>query len=369
MRLDSGFTVSISQLKGIIQNLLAHDKARTTAVALWGPPGIGKTQMMEQVAASANAKCEVFLTATMDPTDVVGCPHPIVGPDITKFFPPEDFLVLTEKAEDKGPTVALFDDMPACKDEVFAALYRMFQQREVGGHKIRDNVLLCATGNRADDRAGAQELPTALANRFVHFVLRVDNEEWRHWAIQHGIVEEIVAFIRAKGDRLHDFDPNSGFVAFPTPRSVAKASDLIEALGMKNTADLKLALCGCCGEGWSTQFIQFQKVRDQLVPAAEIVKNPETVKVPDKTAIDVMFATITGLTYYLRQKPSVQNIVNALHYTKRLPHTEMSIVLAKDIVIDIVMESEDIQFRTDVLTNEEFRTMMPAYRKYLKENV
>lgn len=367
MRLDSQFNVSISQLKGILGALLAHDEARGTSCFLWGPPGIGKTQMMEQVAKEINAVCAVYLTATMDPTDIVGVPHPVDG--FTDFLPPKDFLRICEGAEYSGPMVALFDDMPACDDKVYAALLRLFQQREVGGYKIRDNVLLVATGNRAEDRAGAQELITPLANRFVHFLLRVDNDEWRHWAIKNGIVEEVVAFIRAKGDRLHQFDATAGFVAFPTPRSVAKASDLIKAIGMKNTPDLKLALCGCCGEAWSTEFVQFQKVRDQLVPAAEIVKNPTKVKVPDRTAIDVSFATITGLCYYLRQNPTVKNICNALTYTKRLPHTEMSILLAKDIIIDIVMDSEDIDFRTEILTNEEFREMMPAYRKYLKENV
>ncbi len=371
MRLDSGFTVTINQLKAIVARILASADARETSLAIWGPPGIGKTQLAEQIAAALKAMCRVYLTATMDPTDIVGVPHPDLVRSVTTFLAPEDFLCLTHDAapEDLGPTVALFDDMPACDDKVFAALYRMFQQREVGGRKIRDNVLLIATGNRAEDNAGAQELPTALANRFVHFVLRVDNDEWRRWAVQNDVVEEIVSFIRAKGDQLHQFDPSSGFVAFPTPRSVAKASDLVKAIGMDNTEDLKLALCGCCGEGWATMFMMFEKVRNKLIPAKDIIKNPETVRVPEEPEIDVMFATITSLTYYLKKHATTPNVIAALTYTKRLPHKEMSIVLAKDIVIDIVMDSDNIDFRTEVLTSEEFRTMMPAYRKYLKETV
>jgi hypothetical protein len=364
-------TVTISQLKSIVSKIQANPQARATSLAVWGPPGIGKTQLAEQIAETLGARCKVYLTATMDPTDVVGVPHPDLERNITKFLPPEDFICLTEEGEpkDQGPTVALFDDMPTCKDEVFAALYRMFQQREVGGRKIRDNVLLIATGNRAEDNAGAQDLPTALANRFVHFVLRVDNDEWRRWAVQNDVVEEIVAFIRAKGDMLHQFDPKAGFVAFPTPRSVAKASDLVKAIGMENTEDLKLALMGCCGEGWATTFMMFDKVRNKLIPASEIIKNPEEVRVPEESEIDVMFATITSLTYYLKKKPTTADVIAALTYTKRLPHKEMSIVLAKDIVIDIVMDSDNIDFRTEVLMSEEFRTMMPAYRKYLKESV
>ena len=243
--METGFSVTISQLKGIVKSLIAHDQARTTALGLWGPPGMGKTQTFEQIGEEIGAKVAVFLTATMDPTDVVGVPHPVGH--VTKFLPPEGFLALTTESEYKGPMIALFDDMPACNEQVFAALFRMFQQREVGNLKIRDNVLLCATGNRVEDKAGAQDIPTALANRFVHFNIKIDTDEWRQWAIKADVAEEIVAFVRTIGIKgLHNFDPSAGFLAFPTPRSVAKASDLIKAIGFDNTHDLRLALVGCC---------------------------------------------------------------------------------------------------------------------------
>jgi len=370
MNLSAGQTVTVSQTKGIMRSMLASDKAKTTSIALWGPPGIGKTQMMEQVADEIGAKCKVFLTATMDPTDVVGVPHPVLGKglDITKFLPPEDLLCLTEEAEDKGAMIALFDDMPACEERVFAALYRIFQQREVGGRKIRDNVLLCATGNRVEDRAGAQELPTALANRFIHFTLRVDNNEWRQWAMKNDIVEEIVAFIRTKPDALHDFKPNEGFMAFPTPRSVAKASDLVHAIGYNNEEDLSVALEGCCGQGWSTSFMAFQKVRYKLVPPDEIVKDPEKARVPDSSEVDVTFATMTSLVYYLRSHLGEKEVINGLHWSTRLPQREMGISLAHDIMTNVILEmKDDSDLRSKIMGSDVFRNVLPTFQKYLRE--
>jgi hypothetical protein len=264
--------------------------------------------------------------------------------------------------------IALFDDMPACIEQVFAALFRIFQQREVGGYKIRDNVLLCATGNRVEDKAGAQDIPTALANRFVHFNLKIDTDEWRSWAIDKDIAEEIVAYVRVMGIKaLHNFDPNAGMLAFPTPRSVAKAGDLVKAIGYNNTANLRLALIGCCGEGWATEFMSFLKVRNKLIPATEIIKDPENARVPAEKDIDVMFATITSLTYHIKRKPIAAEALAALRYTTRLPHKEMGIVLARDIVMGIIMKSDDSKFRAGVLGAPEFRDMMPQFRKYLVE--
>ena len=366
--LTTDFEVSIWQLKGIVRSLLASEHAKTTSIALWGPPGIGKTHAMEQVAREIGAQCKVFLTATMDPTDVVGVPHPILGPDVTKFFPPEDFVEICEGAKYDGPMVALFDDMPACQEQVFAALFRMFQQREVAGRKIRDNVLLCATGNRVEDKAGAQDLPTPLANRFVHFNLRVDADEWRTWAIQNDVCEEIVSFVRVNGNMLHRFDPGSGELAFPTPRSVAKASDLCKAIGFDNTGDLRPALIGCCGEGWGTEFLSFLKVRDKLIPPAEIVANPEKARIPKENDIDVIFSTITSLIYHVKKNMKAREAINALIYAPRIPHPEMGIIVARDIVMGIVMHCENDEFRSGVLGAPAFRDMLPKFRKYLKDS-
>ena len=82
-----------------------------------------------------------------------------------------------------------------------------------------------------------------------------------------------------------------------------------------------------------------------------------------------MFATITSLVYHIKKDPKVSEAVAALKYTVRLPHKEMGIVLARDIVMNIVMESKDTKFRAGILGSKEFRDMMPEYRKYLKEHV
>jgi len=124
----------------------------------------------------------------MDPTDVVGVPHPDHENGCTRFLAPYDFIQLTEDADgDKGPVIALFDDLPASIEQVFNALLGVIGGRVVGGRPIRDNVLLCATGNRAEDKAGAQEIGTALSNRFIHFEIRLDHEDWVEWAFEHRV--------------------------------------------------------------------------------------------------------------------------------------------------------------------------------------
>lgn len=359
------YTVTISQMKRIIKALLENDQAKSTSINLLGPPGLGKTQCMEQVAEEIGARCSVFLTATMDPTDVVGVPHPVN--DITRFLPPEDLQELTDQSDYKGRLLVLFDDMPNCQDQVFAALFRLFQQREISKRKIRDNVVLCATGNRTEDNSGAKEIPTALANRFVHFNLKVDVEEWREWAVSSAIVPELVAYVKTRGIKvLHDFDPSAGFLAFPTPRSVAKASDLIKAIGYDNSSrgDLTVALAGCCGEGWATEFTSFLEIRDRIVPVSEVIKDPENARVPSERDIDVTYALITSLVYHLNNNLNANEAIQMLKYSTRFPQKDLAITLAKDI-LNVVNKKGDVDTRVKVTGNKIFREIMPKYSKYL----
>ena len=247
---------TISEVKAICRSLVADKAAKRTPVNLMGPPGAGKTQTFEQLAQEIKADYRVFLTATMDPTDLVGIPNN-ANDLYTEFLPPKDFLALTEACgkldvDPDVPVVAVFEDLPACHPQVFNTLLRFMQQREVGGRKIRDNVFLAATGNRVEDRAGAALIPTALANRFLHFSLSTSAEEWSQWAMMNGVDPLLISFVDRKGiSALHNFDPTTGFLAFATPRSVVMAGHAIQAIGHENTHALEIALSGCCGSGWA----------------------------------------------------------------------------------------------------------------------
>ncbi len=378
--MKQAYEASISEIKSTVGKFINHPEARGLSLMVSGPPGVGKTQLFEQLADKMGAEYRVFLTATMDPTDVVGVPHPHFEKGITEFLPPKDLMYLTEMGPTpEKPVVACFDDLPTANENVFAALFRLFQQRQVGGHQIRDNVLLCATGNRVEDRAGASELPTALANRFIHFNIKMNSEEWREWAIDENVDENIVAYVRARGGTaLHNFKPDSGPVAFPTPRSVTNASGIVQAIGLEGDMKaLTIALVGCCGEGWATEFMGFLKNRHKLIPATEIVKDPVKCRVPKEGEVDVMFATITSLIYYLKRemhskdeakvKKLVKDCCAAIKYTERVPHKEMGVVLARDILKGIIVKHESMEFRAAIMGSDEFNSMIPAFEKYLKD--
>ena len=332
---------SISQIKNACRKMLANPRARQLAVNLMGPPGVGKTELFEQLAVEYKAEYKVFLTSTMDPTDLVGIPMNMDNCH-TAFLPPRDFIALTEDCEKVGvkkttPMIAVFEDLPACHPQVFNALLRFMQQREVGGKKIRSNVLIAATGNPVEDRAGAATIPTALANRFIHFTLRLNVEEWVTWAMDNQIDPTLISFVERKGySALHHFDPSTGFLAFPTPRSVAMANTMIDAVGFQEEEALRLALSGCCGSGWATEFMTFMRVRDKVIPITEIFKNPTTAKVPNARDIDIMFITTNNAISAIINSINVDHVVAFLTYICRYDSEECILHGARKVLRSVI---------------------------------
>lgn len=145
--------LTIDEIKSAVAKIVSSPRTSTKPTCIWGSPGVGKTELFEQVARDLGMRYKVFLTSTMDPTDVNGIPW---SEDyFTKFKPPLDFMELTDhpSVSYKGPMIACFDDLPHGQEQVFASLFRFFRNREVGGYKVRDNVHLCGTGNYKIGRA------------------------------------------------------------------------------------------------------------------------------------------------------------------------------------------------------------------------
>jgi hypothetical protein len=344
---------TINQIKGLIQGC-----PRDLSFLISGQPGVGKTDLTEQLAQTEGAGYFVALTATMDPTDVVGCPM-TVG-DVTKFLPPEDFLKMTDHPmlteEQKGPMVFCLDDLAASNEQVFAALFRMIQKHEVGGWRMRDNVRLIGTGNRVEDKAAARELPTALNNRFVHFNLRFNLDEWRYWAVLNNVQPQVVGFIQVNPQWINTFDEakKSGEPAFATPRSVVTASRIQESLGLTHP-DLFIALAGCCGEAWAYNYTAFLKHAEMMIPPEEILKDPKNARMPKDQEIDILHSTISALTHAVMLEPTIGRVKAAISYACRLTYKEASTLLVRDIVKGSIEKNQDLEFSNELFSSDEHR--------------
>ena len=187
-------------------------------VFLWGPPGIGKSELVEGITQELGGYCIDLRLSQCEPTDLRGIPFFNRENGKMDWAPPIDLP--DDELASQYPIVVLFlDEMNSAAPAVQAAAYQLVLNRRIGKYRLPDNVVMVAAGNRESDKGVTYRMPMPLSNRFIHFELRVDHTAWETWATENKIHQDVVGYVGFAKQDLFDFDARSSSRAFATPRS------------------------------------------------------------------------------------------------------------------------------------------------------
>ena len=297
-----------------------------TPVMLWGPPGVGKSQMVAQIAGRHQVPLIDIRLSQMEPSDLRGIPFRVenrVEWAIQALLP---------DGARHGPTGILFlDEITSAPPAVSAAAYQLILDRRLGEYQVPAHWAIFAAGNRQGDRGVTYSMPAPLANRFSHFEVETHLDDWVAWAYRSGIDERVIAFLRFRPELLFDFDPAHNPVAFPSPRSWEFAHR-----GLKKFEDhpelLQGTLQACVGPAAGIELTAFINSLDQM-PDLDAIVNGDPVPVPRE--IDLQYAVAAALVgRAIRAQDSDrrdQTIGNILHYANRFPARELGVMLVSDL--------------------------------------
>jgi len=265
-------------------------------VFLWGPPGIGKSEVVQEIADDLGGHVIDLRMAQMEPTDIRGIPF--FNKEINRMdwaspvdLPDEDFA-------SQYPIVVLFlDEMNSAPPAVQAAGYQLILNRRVGKYKLPDNVVIVAAGNRDSDKGVTYRMPMPLANRFVHLEMRPDFASWQNWAVNKGIHKDVVGYLSFAKQDIYDFDSKSSSRAFATPRSWVFVSDLIKDEDVDNDTLFNL-VAGAIGEGLAVKFMAHRKIAGKMPEPSDILSG----KVKDLAVKEVsaMYSLTISMCYELK---------------------------------------------------------------------
>lgn len=267
-------------------------------IFLWGPPGIGKSQLVEGITAEMDGFMIDLRMGLMEPTDIRGIPFYNKDTGLMEWAPPIDLP--TEEFASQYPIVVLFlDEMNAAPPSVQAAGYQLILNRRIGNYVLPDNVVIVAAGNRETDKGVVYRMPSPLANRFVHLEMRVDPDSWFDWAVQNDVSTDVIGYISAAKQDLFDFEPRSSSRSFATPRSWVFVSDLVDD-DIGDEAELTDLIAGTVGEGLAIKFMQHRKYAAALPSVDDILSG----KVTDLTVkeISAMYSLVISMCYELKDK-------------------------------------------------------------------
>jgi len=258
---------------------------------IWGAPGIGKSQVVQRVAADTDREYIDIRALLLDPVDLRGIPwRDTDNGNITRWAPPA--FLPPENAD--GKFLINLEELPAAPQMVQTALYQLVLDRAIGEYRLPDGAAVVACGNNASDRGVFHRMSPALASRFVHIDATIDAGEWQNWAIDNDIAPEVIFFVRNDPEALHDYHPASKELAFPCPRTWEFVSNIVKGDGDKlSERAMHRIFRGTIGKGAAIKFSAFLQIWRSLPDWKSIIDDPRGAAIPDKT--DVLIALCGAL--------------------------------------------------------------------------
>jgi len=328
---------------------------------LWGPPGIGKSELVEGITRELGGLMIDLRLGQMEPTDIRGIPF--YNKDIGKMDWAEPVELPDEATAAQYPVVVLFlDELNSAAPSVQSAAYQLILNRRIGKYRLPNNVVMVAAGNRESDKGVTYRMPTPLANRFIHQEMKVDFPSWQEWAVNNNIHKDVVGYLSFAKQDLYDFDAKSASRAFATPRSWTFVSQLLDDASDDDTTMNLIA--GTVGEGLAVKFMAHKKVAGRMPNPADILSGK--VKTLEVKEVSAMYSLVISMCYEL--KGAIENKVedkkfhemadNFLGYMMKNFETELTVMGAR-----IALTTYDLPFLPTKLKN--FDEFHQRYGKYI----
>lgn len=273
-----------SELKEFLNQLITKNIQISTMI--WGAPGIGKSSIVGQLTKEHEIGFVDVRLSQLAPTDLRGLP--VADEGISKWYPPE-FL----PREGKG--ILFLDELNMAPPAMQGVAQQLILDRQVGSYEVPEGWFVWAAGNRKEDRAAVFDMPSPLANRFLHLEVKADFDSFKAYALEAGVNEQIIAFLSFRTTLLHKIDPQQP--AWPSPRSWVMASTLHSS---------GLDITPAVGIGAAAEFTSFINLYENLPNLTPILEgNGDDIAFPKEPS--ARYATAVGLTMRVNDAKQAYN--------------------------------------------------------------
>jgi len=327
-------------------------------LVIWGPPGIGKSTMIEETGASLGLDVAPVIPATNQPEDFAGALIPDGKGGATRI----SLIDAVNSLSDKGSGILFLDEISCARPAVQSALLSLVLYRRCGEMQLPPPVRILAAANPPEEAAGGWDLEPPMANRFAHCDARVPTvDKWSNWMISGAqpnltplkngedtvrknwptvrpkAVGTFIGFMKKRSSLLYKM-PEEGDPArsraWPSPRSwefAMRASATCAALGASEEVEMEL-IGACVGTGAMTEFIAWRKKADLPDPQKVLEKGWK----PDKRRLDRTLAVYSSIiSFVLEQPDNAQKLDYAALAWERL--SDLTDCGLADIAIDPVL--------------------------------
>lgn len=307
---------------------------------LSGPPGIGKSAIVAQVAEDFNLELIDIRLSQFLVEDLTGIPSIDSTTNKAKYNPFGTFpMEGDELPPGKGGWLVFLDELSSASEEILAATYSLLHGHTIGGHRVHPKARIVAAGNRSTDSAIARDLPDTIISRVLPIEMKADINDWVDRAKIEKVHPELIGFLSRFPDFLISLiDPNKRgeLETFPNPRSWMKVNKLLklhekdaksQAITKKDAAGIpipgestlpidetmELAFASAVGDIAAHAFMEHYNESVTLPYAWDVAQSPASSRIPGSPIGQVQMVNNLVEYFFQAQEASRDGILQYLN--------------------------------------------------------
>ena len=315
----------VTRLEKVITVFGKSPSATLPSVFIWGPPGIGKSTVVKNLAEKLNIGFVDVRLSQLAPTDLRGLPSIDKQSKVLEWIAPK---FLPRERDSKG--ILFLDEFNMATGSLQGIAQQLILDRCVGDYILPEGWVIVGAGNRSSDRAAVNEMPSPVANRFLHFDATAELSEFKDLVFNHfGFSDDtsaaIAGFLNFRPEMLHkNSNKRTNMPAWPSPRTWQMAGHL-------HDADLDVA--HAIGGEAATQFKAFLKLKTQL-PDLQAILDGERVAPLDTGDASIVSSLVSSLLAHSKTCEHYTNALSWLLTNKKITEDYFGLFV-KDMLIKL----------------------------------
>ena len=284
-------------------------------VFLMGPPGIGKTAIMEQIASELGINLVSYTITHHTRQSAIGLPfiskRDFGGEEysVTEYTMSEIIAAVYEQIERSGIHEGiLFLDEINCVSETLAPMMLQFlQYKTFGTHKVPDGFVIVTAGNPPEYNRSVRDFDIVTLDRVKRLDITADVEAWKRYAYQMGVHGAILAYLDIKKENFYIVKADLAGTQFVTARGwedLSRIMTVYEEMGLPITRELVLQYLEDpeVARDFATYYALYQKYRTSYhVPEILAGQRPTDLRALVSAPFDEKLSLIGLLTDALGQ--------------------------------------------------------------------
>ena len=305
---------------------------RQRPVLLMGPPGIGKTQIMEQIAAEEGVGLVAYTITHHTRQSAIGLPfiekRTYGGEEfsVTEYTMSEILASVYQLMEKTGLKEGiLFLDEINCVSETLSPMMLQFLQcKTFGNQRLPEGWLIVAAGNPPEYNKSVRDFDVVTLDRVKRIDVEEDFAVWKEYAYRKGLHGAVISYLDIKKDNFYRIETTVDGLQFATARGWEDLSELIiayEKLGLRVDREvvgqyIQLPRVAKDFANYLELYYKYQRtyhVEDILTGTWQNITMLELREAPFDEKLSVMGLLLSRLAEAARETRRQDELTTALH--------------------------------------------------------